>query len=288
MKHYDITTYENWNDLATELTAELNELLDLPIQVEHVKYGDGVINSVKVSVSDTTVNILSPIDFNGKIQPLALNIALDKNLIEIPEPAKSILVDFSLDCAKLAADINILSRERTAARLEAEKQAQELAKQEAKRQERMNKAIQNFEAEQRKTRTTSATGEFYFCLGWLAKYVGKISATIPDYLLSYFQKQFGTDYIPNIVDSKKLTLNGDPMKWGLSMQAGIPKKVQDTVPAFIAQYLNKTKTQITSTSFLWDLIDTYGFQFGDTQDIDQIKATIPDNCIEPFENGYAS
>jgi hypothetical protein len=288
MKTYDITTYSNWKDLANELTAELNELLDLPVQVEHAKFGDGIINSVEVSVSDSTVNILSPIDFNGKIQPLALNIVLARNLIEIPEPAKSILVDFSLDCSKLEADIRALSKERTTARLEAEKQAQELAKQEAKRQERMNKAIQNFETEQRKTRTTSATGEFYFCLGWLAKYVGKISATIPDYLLTYFQKQFGTDYVPNVVDSKKLTFNGDPMKWGLSMQAGIPKKVQDTVPAFIAQYLNKARTQITSTSFIWDLIDTYGFQFGDTQDIDQIKATIPDHCIEPFENGYAS
>jgi hypothetical protein len=150
MKTYDITTYSNWKDLANELTAELNELLDLPIQVEHAKFGDGIINSVEVSVSDSTVNILSPIDFNGKIQPLALNIVLARNLIEIPEPAKSILVDFSLDCSKLEADIRALSKERTTARLEAEKKKQLEEKKKKEQEEKKKKELEAKKAKAQK------------------------------------------------------------------------------------------------------------------------------------------
>jgi hypothetical protein len=287
MKTYDITTYSNWKDLANELTAELNELINLPLEVEHIKYGDGVINSLNVSVSDNTVNILSPIDFNGKIQPLALNIVLARNLIEIPEPAKSILIDFSADCAKLQANITALSRERMNAKIEADKQAQELAKQEAKLKARMDKGIQDFETLKRQNRNLISSGEFIYAIGWLANNCNALTASMPDYILPYFEKQFDTsNYKPSVVDSKKLTSTGNAMKYTLSMQLGIAKKSRDSIPAVLLDYINDTKTAITDTSFIWDLIETYGFQLGSVQDVDKIRTKIPNSLLDAFEKGY--
>jgi hypothetical protein len=139
----------------------------------------------------------------------------------------------------------------------------------------------------KKAKSRSATGEFYYSLGWLAKNAGAISAAMPDYLLPYFENQFGTEYAPTVVDSKKRTVNGNPMQWALSMKVALPKKAQASVPAVFFDYLNPNKTALTSTSFVWDLVANYGFQFGKTQDVDKIRDSISTEYLEPFEKGYA-
>jgi hypothetical protein len=71
------------------------------------------------------------------------------------------------------------------------------------------------------------------------------------------------------------------------MTASIKKKSLDKIPAFLTQYLSKTGTSIANTSFIWDLVTNYGFKFGKTQDLDQIRGTIPTEYLTYFENGYA-
>ena len=148
--------------------------------------------------------------------------------------------------------------------------------------------IKEFETLTAREKTTIATGEFYYCLGWMAKNCGTFATALPDYLLPYFQKQFGTAYEPRTVDSRKRTVNGYAMQWTISMTASIKKKSLDKIPAFLTQYLSKTGTSIANTAFIWDLVSDYGFQFGKVQDLDQIRSTIPAHCVTYFENGYAA
>jgi hypothetical protein len=131
------------------------------------------------------------------------------------------------------------------------------------------------------------TNEFFYSLGWIAKNCGTFSAALPDYLLPYFQKQFGLEYTPRVVDSQKKGPAGWTSQWATSMSATIKKKSMDKIPAYLDEYLNPNKTAITKTPFIWDLVADYGFQFGKTQDINKIKQSIPASCIESFEKGYA-
>ena len=71
------------------------------------------------------------------------------------------------------------------------------------------------------------------------------------------------------------------------MTASIKKKSLDKIPAFLTQYLSKTGTSVANTAFIWDLVTNYGFQFGKTQDLDQIRGAIPTDYLTYFENGYA-
>ena len=159
---------------------------------------------------------------------------------------------------------------------------------EEKYQAAKDKAIQDFEVMTRKAKAQSATGEFYYNIGWLAKNVGTISAALPDYLLKYFEGHFGTEAKPTVVDSRKRTVNGYAMQWALSMKASLPKKVADSVPAFLKQYLNPTGNALTNTTFIWDIVENYGFQFGRKQDVEKIRAAIPTHCLEQFEKGFAA
>jgi hypothetical protein len=77
------------------------------------------------------------------------------------------------------------------------------------------------------------------------------------------------------------------MQWAISMTANIKKKSLDKIPAFLTEHLSKSGNAIADTAFIWDLVSNYGFKFGKTQDIDQIRATIPTNYITAFEEGYA-
>ena len=170
---------------------------------------------------------------------------------------------------------------------EAEKKAEEERRLEAKYEKAKAKAIADFEELAQTTRPMSTTDEFYYSLGWLTKNVGTFSAAMPDYLLSFFEGRFGTEYKPTVVDSKKRTVNGYAMQWALSMKASILKKAIDKVPAFLTKYLSASGTAIADTSFIWDLVENYGFQFGKKQDIDKIRACVPTDYIDSFELALA-
>ena len=170
---------------------------------------------------------------------------------------------------------------------EAEKKAEEEKKAAEKYEKQKAKAIADFEELAQTHRPISTADEFYYSLGWLAKNAGAFSAAMPDYLLSFFEGHFGTEYKPTVVDSKKRTVNGYAMQWALSMKASLPKKVEGKVPAFLAKYLSTSGTAIADTSFIWDLVDNYCFKFGKKQDIDKIRACVPTNCLDSFELGLA-
>ena len=287
MKNYVIENYKNWNDLSVELTADLNELVAGPVVAKHSKFGDCSFTNLVVSINDSATYILADFAFATENKKLAVNVLLDRDFLTVENTELfETLKQFSKQLTGIQAEIKTVSRKRFAEKQEADRQEKEKAKQEAKYQATMEKAIQEFEVLTRKERTKVASGEFYYNLGWLAKNVNSISATLPDYLLKYFEKHFGTNCNPTVVDSKKKTISGHAMQWGLSMKASVSKKAVDTIPAFLKQYLNSAATALTNTSFVWELVDNYGFSFGKTQDLNEIRKTIPDNLVEYFEKGY--
>lgn len=289
MKNYNVSEYQNWDNLAADLTADLRELTGTTLQATHKNYGECTISGLTVSISDTTFNLLGDFIFRDQTRKMALNIVVPNGLVHIPNTeVLEAVKTFITSCINIQNEICTVIQTRITAAREAAQKAAEEAKRAAKYKATMEKVIKGFEALSNQERTKCATGEFYYNLGWLAKNIGAVSAALPDYLLPYFRKQFGTTYVPTVVDSKKKTVNGHSMQWTLSMRASLSKKSLDTIPAFLRQYLNPTGNSLTSTSFIWDLIENYGFKFGKTQDLAKIKDSIPAHCVKYFENGYAA
>jgi hypothetical protein len=293
MKNYIVADYQNWDDLKADLTAELNSLVNLPIEVEHIKYGKGVITSLTVGESTTpsgpSFHIMSDIDFNFDTpHTFAIDLMINSKKLFVAEPENSTIMGFAANLQTLYLEVKTERATRAKAEYEAKKQAEEAVKQETKLQARIEKGVQDFNDMKNERRSLCATGEFYYALGWLANNCNALTAAMPDYILPYFEKQFDTNgYIPSVADSKQLTPAGNPSKYTLSMQIGIAKNSRDSIPAVFFDYLNRERTAITNTSFIWELVDIYGFQFGKTQDVDKIRDSIPTEYLEPFEKGYA-
>lgn len=269
----------------TSITSELSAL-NYPYNVTHRTHGNGQLLSVTAPANGNS--LYANIDFGTGARTFALKALIDFKLVEMPEDIQTILTEAqSIFCTTYET---AEQEKREAARLayeQAKKDAEE-KKNEEKYQASKARMIKEFETLTAREKTTIATGEFYYCLGWMAKNCGTFATALPDYLLPYFQKQFGTAYEPRTVDSRKRTVNGHAMQWTISMTASIKKKSLDNIPAFLTQYLSKTGTSIANTAFIWDLVSDYGFQFGKVQDLDQIRSTIPTHCVTYFENGYAA
>lgn len=288
MKNYCVSDYQDWVQLSIDLTTELMDTVAVPVAVEHQKFGNGIITAMTVALNEAGYNILTSIDFADQTKKLALNILMANGLIKVAEPENEQLRLFIQKLDELLVEVKNVHHDRMVAKNEADRKAAEEAKQEAKYQAAKEKAIYDFEVMTRKDKSVSATGEFYYNLGWLAKNVGTISAALPDYLLKYFENHFGTEAKPTVVDSRKRTINGNPMQWALSMKASVSKKAIDSIPPFLKQYLNTTNNALTNTTFVWDLVENHGFRFGKKQDVDQIRATVPTHCIEYFEKGFVA
>ena len=126
------------------------------------------------------------------------------------------------------------------------------------------------------------TDEFYWTLGWLAKHVGTITAKMPDFLEAGFVKHFG-DVAHTTVDSTKVGPAGYTSQWRLSMEASLVKA--NNIPATLTQYLNPNGKKLSKTSFVWKLVDEYGFKFGKKQDTLDIMRCVPIEYVPSFNEG---
>ena len=131
-----------------------------------------------------------------------------------------------------------------------------------------------------------STDDFYYTLGWLAKHIGTLSATMPDYLESAFIAHFGSTVPVTVVDSTKKTSNGNAMQWTFAFKATL--RNPDNVPTYLDPYLSTSKKAIANTAFIWDLVESCGFTFGKKQDIDNIKSKVPAQYISSFESGLSA
>jgi hypothetical protein len=77
------------------------------------------------------------------------------------------------------------------------------------------------------------------------------------------------------------------MQWALSMKATISKKALNLIPSYLTKHLSTSGNAISDTSFIWDLVDNYGFTFGKKQDVDKIRGHVPAAYLNSFELGLA-
>ena len=135
-----------------------------------------------------------------------------------------------------------------------------------------------------KTKITKAD-EFYYAIGWLATHVGTITAKMPDYLEPAFIKYFG-EVEHTTVDSTKVGPAGFTSQWHLSMEASLVKAKE--IPSILNDFLSQNGKKVSKTSFVWDLVDKYGFKFGKKQDQLEIMNHIPVNYLPMFHAGTSA
>jgi hypothetical protein len=288
MKNYVVFDYQNWADLSADLTAELNELINNPVSAVHKKYGECKVSCFVVSINESNFNILADFSFADETKKLALNILLKNGLVQIDDyDSFELLNQFISSLTDLQVEVHNVQYDRTSAKHEADRQAKELAKQEAKRKATMEKTIHDFEVLARQDRTKCASGEFYYSLGWLAKHCGVITAKLPDYLGKSFESYFGSDVPKTLIDTSGKTSGGFAKQWSWEFVCSIKKAKDLDVPPIIRDTTSDITKGIHNTSFIWDLVANYGFQFGKTQDLEKIRESIPAHCIQYFEKGYA-
>jgi hypothetical protein len=132
------------------------------------------------------------------------------------------------------------------------------------------------------TNTKAKADDFYYALGWLAAHVGTITAKMPDYLEKAFVRHFG-NVEHTTVDSTKVGPAGYTSQWRLSMEASLVKA--KNIPAAISEYLSTSGKKVSKTSFVWDLVDMYGFKFGKKQDTLDIMRCVPIEYVPMFNAG---
>ena len=188
----------------------------------------------------------------------------------------------------LTKQLYALKQQARALEVEAAKKAAAEKKAEEQYQRTKTKALRDFEALTQTTTAMSTTDEFYYAIGWLANHIGAMTAILPDYLGSAFEKHFGAEAPKTLVDGRAKTSGGYAKQWSWEFKCTI-KKLKDTVvPTCIQDITTDFAKGIHNTSFLWDLVDNYGFQFGKKQDIAKIRACIPNNYISFFEAGLTA
>ena len=289
MTTYNNIDYETSEALREAINVELSQLA-YPYKVKHKTYGVGQLTFVKAPL--TGGSLYATVDFSIGTKTLSVDVLLANQLIELPE----ILMDTLLE-AQTVFKADFIEREETerhAARLarieaeEAKKKAIEDQKAEEAYERQKTRAIHEFETISKSARPISSVDEFYYSLGWLANHVGSITARLPDYLGSAFEKCFGTEAPKTLIDGKTKSAGGYAKQWSWAFTCGIKKLKDTTVPAYIQNLTADVSKGIHNTSFIWDLVENYGFQFGRTQDIDIIRSKVPTSHIKFFEAGLAA
>jgi hypothetical protein len=288
MTTYETLGYETSEALRDAINSDLSALA-YPYTVKHKVYGQGQLTFVKAPLIGGS--LYATIDFAAGTKTLSLDVVLAGQMLEMPLTLADTLIElqtvFKADFiereqAKRAADR--LAREQAR---EAEIKAKEEKEAEEKYQKQKAKALKDFEAFTGTLTPKSAADEFYYSLGWLAKHVGAMTAILPDYLGNAFEQHFGADTPKTLVDSRAKTIGGYAKQWSWEFKCTIKKLKETVVPAYLHGITTDFSKGIHNTSFLWDLVDNYGFQFGKKQDVEKIRACVPSDKLSFFEAGLA-
>lgn len=285
-----ITTYDV-SDKTINYTRVENELIGqfaskfMNALVESKSFGTGTITAVSGESFEHIIITVAFAECIKRFQAVtAFRIAKSMTLVDEALMAEyEALYEKHSDLTHEKNQAEFAARQ--AAKVEAAKQ-EKIRKHTEKVKQMSVKAVKDFGTmvKQMKTYTAEENTEFYYGLGWLAKHIGNVSASMPDYLDKLFTKQFGNDAVHTVIDSMKLTSGGHAMKWNFAFKATMAKKAD--IPIMFTPYLNPTGKAITNTVFLWDLVANHGFRFGKKQDVEAIRAKVPEKFKTAFEEGY--
>lgn len=289
----DSTNFTAENYKTEYLTAEL-ALADLfgeyliGAEINSKTYGTGKVTKTSGDLLDRMSMEVTFTDDTKKfgVMPVVTGKVLFNKFADISEIGDAWDHAFDLH-TDLTKKYNELKNAEMQQILEAKKKAEADKKAEEKYLATKEKAIRDFEKLAGTTTPLSATDEFYYSLGWLANHIGSMTAILPDYLGSAFEKYFGTETPKTLVDSRAKTSGGYAKQWSWEFKCTIKKLKETVVPAYLQDITTDFSKGIHNTSFLWDLVANYGFQFGPKQDIENIRSHVPSEYIAIFEEGLA-
>lgn len=253
-----------------------------------VKYGDGKIVAFK---GTTPEDLIVDIEFAEGVKKFSLIHIMHNKFVQF---ADILEIGDAWDSAfevhtKLTDTYHKCEKVIRQQQIEAEKKAEAEKKTEAKYQKQKEKAVKSFDQMVQDANTSlSDVDEFYYALGWLANHVGSVTAILPDYLGSAFEKYFGVETPKTLVDGRAKTSGGYAKQWSWEFKCTIKKLKETVVPDYIRSVTTDFSKGIHNTAFLWDLVSNYGFQFGKKQDVDKIREAIPVQYISSFETGLAA
>ena len=190
--------------------------------------------------------------------------------------------DFRKQQYKLRAEYNKAVEDHQRREKEAEAQKLKQQKLEKKRASLRTTAEKELDNLLNSREVVTKADEFYYMLGYLATHIGTLTAKMPDFLEESFVKHFG-DVKRTVVDSTKVGPAGYTSQWRLSMEASLVKA--NEIPAMLNPYLSTNGKKLSKTSFIWELVDDYGFKFGKKQDTLEIMDHIPANYLAMFTAG---
>lgn len=285
--NYEINENTDVTAVLNEINAELTEQLS-GVQIQPVKLESPLVverayvsyNNHYSSVTEPEALVMVHFNEDSPVRGYAFEKALSRGIIKIAE-----VIDFSEIHEKLVPIINQLlnleaERVKEAKRLAEEaKLAEEERLREIKYNEKVTKSITDLD-----NLETIAFDDnsFYTSLGWLAANAKTMSASVPDWAVSWFYKTFG-DVKCSITDSKKIGPSGYTSQWLPSFT--LTFKNPELLPTMFSQYKSKSAdNKLANTKFLYTLATDYGFKFG-KQDIDEIRKTIPTANLAEFELG---
>lgn len=299
MKNYLELFNNNCQEAKKELLKDIDETLR-DVAIISPTCGLGYI----VEFSEYCVNLSGQddfkviVDFEKESKTYYIRAALKSNAISFNDTYLPIFNEYvaELDAIiaerdrqwKTVAEARAKEAKRLAEKREARKLAEEKARKEKEEAEKFEKrkanAIKKFSelCRQAKANNVSVDDED-LCIGWLAKHVTRISAEIPDFLESSFVKNFGPNVPKSIVSTDVKSSGGFVKKWSLSCQVHVDDLT--TMPPVLREIFKDSKT-VNKTSFALKLIYDYGFTFGKTQDLSQIKSMSSDS--KAFDLGYSA
>lgn len=190
---------------------------------------------------------------------------------------------------ELTAQWNVRAEQLRVEAKEAAKKAEAEQKAEAAYQAKKLKAETEFEAMTKEAKTfENPDEEFYYSLGWLAKHIGTLTAKLPDYLGSAFERHFGSETPKILIDSRAKTSGGYAKQWSWEFKCTMKKLKETVIPTCIQNVTTDFSKGIHNTAFLWDLVENYGFQFGKSQDVSKIAEQIPSQYLTAFNSGLTA
>jgi hypothetical protein len=285
MTTYELTagTREEFEEVKTQLISEFIQQVT-GAEVDNQLLGHGSIVSC-LNACNTLESLIFTVHYDlDETKNYGAAVALSSGSLKFVDMnLDTVWDDFVVAQYKLKSQYNKFVEDDR----RREKEAQKLEKKRKENEKKMagmkvsaEKEFNNLLDEAGKKVTE--TDEFYWTLGWLAKHVGTITAKMPDFLEAAFVKHFG-DVEHTAVDSTKVGPAGYTSQWRLSMEASLVKAKE--IPATLTQYLNPTGKKLSKTSFIWKLVDDYGFKFGKKQDTLDIMRCVPIEYVPMFNEG---
>lgn len=286
MRTYELNeNATNYFDVEAEMITDFAAAA-VGAMVTNKVFGDGKVTAIAGNTFDLMIMTIEFAEDTKRFQATAA-IMTTKTMAFADEE----LVQLYADMYEKHLELSDLKRKadnqaEAEAKAQAKKQ-EEIKKAEAKAAAAKAKALKEFDDMSAKARAhLSVTNEFYYALGWLAKHVGSMTAILPDYLGTAFEKHFGVDMPKTLVDSRAKTSGGYAKQWSWEFKCTIKKLCETVVPPCIQDVTTDFSKGIHNTAFLWDLVENHGFTFGKKQDIDHIRSMVPSVHIEAFEEGF--